>query len=275
MPRSNRLRNYAIALVLALVVATALGWRIGKPAWDLDAHIQHQAAEKAAKYANTTDIAVQSEGVGISAPPTDGGIAEPRDSDREGQRNEYDLEAQQVMANWTRVMGQAAIIGMGIGTVGLFLIFTTFLETSKAADSANKTYQAFVKVERPTLIPTIAGVQTSFASDKKTKRKAITLDITNLGKGDALLKSFVWGFSNEEEGPDVLSGPPRTKTIKGGESYGVGPFRGTTEPSQAETLIAVLRYESVFSSDHLTRRRWRIREGVAQEVPFTDGPADR
>lgn len=65
-------------------------------------------------------------------------IAEPdcvedaRQAQRENEREEQDLAAQKVTAWWTKVMGMAALIGMALSAVGVWLVKTTFDETRKA-----------------------------------------------------------------------------------------------------------------------------------------------
>jgi len=58
---------------------------------------------------------------------------------RDGQRNEYDLEAQLVTSAWTRSMGIAAIIGMVASLIGVGLVLITFRATRHANDIAKDT----------------------------------------------------------------------------------------------------------------------------------------
>jgi hypothetical protein len=59
-------------------------------------------------------------------------VDQTRQAKRENQRAEQDLAAQKVTAWWTQVMGVAALIGMGLSAVGVWLVKTTFDETRKA-----------------------------------------------------------------------------------------------------------------------------------------------
>tara|TARA_R110001599_G_scaffold259024_1_gene459329 strand:- start:724 stop:1659 length:936 start_codon:yes stop_codon:yes gene_type:complete len=63
-------------------------------------------------------------------------VAKEENAAREYERNEYDLAAQMTMAWWTKVMGSAAVIGVFLSSVGIFLVYTTFSETRKQAAEA-------------------------------------------------------------------------------------------------------------------------------------------
>jgi hypothetical protein len=58
-------------------------------------------------------------------------VDEARQAQRENEREEQDLAAQKVTAWWTKVMGLAALIGMALSAVGVWLVKTTFDETRR------------------------------------------------------------------------------------------------------------------------------------------------
>ena len=66
-------------------------------------------------------------------------IYEARQTQRENEREEQDLAAQKVTAWWTKTMGIAALIGMALSAVGVWLVKTTFDETRKANEIAKET----------------------------------------------------------------------------------------------------------------------------------------
>jgi len=75
-------------------------------------------------------------------------IAEASNAARENERQEQDLVAQRVTAVWTFLMGCAAIVGMGLSIVGVFLVWTTF----RAAREANEIGRnALIAERRPWL----------------------------------------------------------------------------------------------------------------------------
>ena len=74
-------------------------------------------------------------------------VAKEQATAREYERNEYDLAAQMTMAWWTKVMGAAAVLGVLLSAVGVYLIWQTWGETRKAAGISESTYNAFVAIE--------------------------------------------------------------------------------------------------------------------------------
>ena len=60
-------------------------------------------------------------------------------NDQNDNRREYaDLVAQRTSALWTKIMGIAALVGMGLSAVGVVLVWTTFNETRKANEIAKE-----------------------------------------------------------------------------------------------------------------------------------------
>lgn len=55
---------------------------------------------------------------------------------QESERAEYDLYAQRTSALWAAVMAFAALLGIGLSGVGVYLVWTTFQETKRGADLA-------------------------------------------------------------------------------------------------------------------------------------------
>jgi hypothetical protein len=54
----------------------------------------------------------------------------------ENKRDEYDLYAQRTSALWAGIMAIAALVGIGLSGVGVYLVWTTFRETKRSADLA-------------------------------------------------------------------------------------------------------------------------------------------
>lgn len=54
----------------------------------------------------------------------------------DNHRNYADLVAQQRSALWTAIMGVAALIGMALSALGVWLVYTTFREAKRSADAA-------------------------------------------------------------------------------------------------------------------------------------------
>lgn len=68
-------------------------------------------------------------------------VSEAKQAARTHQREEQDLAAQKITAWWTQVMGGAAIFGAVLSAIGVFLVFTTFRETRRSAETANKQFE--------------------------------------------------------------------------------------------------------------------------------------
>ncbi|MBK7285185.1 MAG: hypothetical protein IPI83_13320 [Sphingomonadales bacterium] len=132
-------------------------------------------------------------------------IAEARQSQRENEREEQDLAAQKVTAWWTKIMGVAALIGMGLSAVGVWLVKTTFDETRRSNEIA------------------LASAAHQFSADLKVESaqidimdSAVMLDMTIINSGSTVAHnvkvngSFVVYAEKEgqflpQSGPDVKS----------------------------------------------------------------------
>jgi hypothetical protein len=69
-------------------------------------------------------------------------IAKAESEAREYERGEQDLVAQRVTAIWTSLMGSAAIVGMMLSVLGIFLVWTTFKATKKGNKITRKVGEA-------------------------------------------------------------------------------------------------------------------------------------
>lgn len=75
----------------------------------------------------------------VSSTPYPKCVREILQSARTEQRNEYDLYSQQTMALWTTVMGAVASISVSLSVLGVYLIWTTYNVTLRAAIAAENT----------------------------------------------------------------------------------------------------------------------------------------
>jgi hypothetical protein len=103
-----------------------VGWGLSK-----SAEYQRQADYHAAKYAEYT-----SDKIGKSCPsPVVRDqyqcVAQARHEQRDYERNEQDLVAQKQSALWAYIMAAAAVMGVGLSVIGIFLVYITFDETRK------------------------------------------------------------------------------------------------------------------------------------------------
>lgn len=72
-------------------------------------------------------------------------VAEAANEARKNERDEQDLVAQRVTALWTYIMGTAAVVGMVLSAVGVFLVWTTFRATREANEITRGIGQAQVR----------------------------------------------------------------------------------------------------------------------------------
>lgn len=66
----------------------------------------------------------------------------------DNSRDYADLVAQQRSALWAAVMGIAALIGMMLSAIGVWLVYTTFKETRRTAEIAQRNLEVFQHAER-------------------------------------------------------------------------------------------------------------------------------
>lgn len=153
MSKGNRLRNYLLGFLAGLTLASLVGYSFWSSAVKLDDQIALQAQKEAAQYTDPAYIDVECDAAAVPASGQSNCIAAEQEAANDAQRNSYDLEAQQTVAVWTRVMGKAAIVGMGVGILGLFLIFVTFWETRKAADAGRESNTISKGLQRARIVP--------------------------------------------------------------------------------------------------------------------------
>lgn len=223
MLNGDRLRNYTVGFLAGLALAILVGLSLWRGASDLENQITLQAQKEAAQYADPARISVECKASSVAAPAQQDCISPESEAASEAERNTYDLEAQQTVAVWTRVMGKAAIIGMGVGIIGLFLIFTTFWETRKAAQTSRDTYEAFIALESPLIAPKITLDHVQGKS-----HFGIKIEATNLGKTSCVVEKIYVSWTDKPEIPEfegkapwerhVLVAPEATEEVY--ESFG-------------------------------------------------------
>ena len=124
-------RSILVTLGGLAIVASALFLLI-RDLSTVDSAYSHSAADAAVEYERDAQAYIKETCF------TSTGLREPdcttkaHEAKREGQRKEQDLAAQNITAWWTKVMGIAALIGMALSAVGVWLVKTTFDETRKS-----------------------------------------------------------------------------------------------------------------------------------------------
>ena len=148
MSRGYRFKHPKVRLALGLLLAVLLcgGW-ISYGLLE-STNYERESAAKANNYARYTSDKVAESCVGIPPLERVKCLQEAEDAKAEYEYNQADLVAQRQSALWAYIMAAAAVIGMGLSVIGVWLVWTTFRETKRSADSAGNTYSAFVALER-------------------------------------------------------------------------------------------------------------------------------
>jgi hypothetical protein len=107
--------------------------------------LQQEAANQAKIHRQHAEDRI--EGVCLSPSAQPDCVEETRQTQRESERQEYDLAAQRMSAWWAQVMGVAALIGMGLSAVGVWLVKTTFDETRKGNEIARDHQRGRIVIE--------------------------------------------------------------------------------------------------------------------------------
>jgi hypothetical protein len=197
-------------------------------------------------------------------------VAEAYQSAREQERMEQDLAAQKVTAWWTKVMGLAALIGMALSAIGVWLVKTTFDETRKANEITKTQQRARIDIEiklsknsNPTIIDAIITAKNIGFSP------AIGAIITV--SADRITPSF----SNFEGIPGFAY------NIASGTAAQMAVLFVKAELAIGHEIYGMVKYQSIFGEVHTTYFCERIRQSdltesglVTMEVKPSDWPAD-
>lgn len=105
------------------------------------AKYQRQADDSRSNYSEYTSDKKSETCIGPSRLEKMQCLYEADDKQREYDATQQDLVAQKTSALWAYIMGAAAVIGMGLSVIGVFLVWTTFRETKRSADLANSSLE--------------------------------------------------------------------------------------------------------------------------------------
>lgn len=119
--------------------------------------ISREAAAHSADYSEHSHENVTPECVQPTVQAATKCAIEIHNANRANERAEYDVASQKIMAVWTAVMGSVAVLGVGLSAVGVYLIWTTFKATQRAANISAKTFAAYVSVEGARIVMTAEG----------------------------------------------------------------------------------------------------------------------
>jgi hypothetical protein len=195
-------------IILAIVGLVSVYLLVGDLS-SVSRQVQSEASDRADKYREDADRYIERRCIRLAFPAREDCTRQADQSARENQRVEFDLAAQRITAWWTQVMGVAALIGMALSAVGVWLVWVTFRETRLAAEHARATYEAFVAVEDANLTVEIFNCRAGREGGEKVWR--FGLRIRNLGRAPAAIE--VVTIYAQEEWADCVIGQGETKNV--------------------------------------------------------------
>ena len=140
--RSNGInRGFVATLVVLAIVAASLFFLIRDLSM-VDSAYSHAATDASVEYERNTQAYIKETCFTPSGLKEPDCAAKAYEAEREGQRKEQDLAAQNITAWWTKVMGIAAMIGMALSAVGVWLVKKTFDATRRSNEIASDTTEA-------------------------------------------------------------------------------------------------------------------------------------
>jgi hypothetical protein len=162
---------------------------------------------------------------------------------RADQRDEYDLSSQQIMATWTWVMGSAAVLGIALSGIGVYLIWQTWDATREAAANSRKTLGAYIAKERAYL--QVEAAREKHGTNALHPSVGFVISTKNLGLSAGTINRYCYQYVEE------YGWHPR-RLIEVAVSDLVPPDRATISPmlpfttkSRAFTLLGYLDYTSL------------------------------
>ena len=218
MPRSDRLKHaktFGLALVLTFV-----GWTLLADLSAVSQGYEREATDRSRVYADNAEYQITHTCRAKALAEQPDCIRDTQQAKRENQRDEQDLAAQKISAWWTRVMGAAALVGMGISIVGVYLIWTTFRETKESnviakaeaernAQEAAAARKHIIQTERAILA--IYNVHVSH--DPAGRWFELFLSIKNTGKSNAWSLQIFTAERKSRLFPSRFTGHPASSLI--------------------------------------------------------------
>ena len=146
MLRGNWLKHPKTGLIGGLVVAVVfcavwIGYGLLQ-----SANYERQASANSAEYSRYTRDKVAQTCARLTGAQAVDCLYNAQDAQAEYSYNQADLVAQRQSALWGYIMAAAAIIGMGLSVIGVWLVWTTFRETRKANQISRDASRAWVSL---------------------------------------------------------------------------------------------------------------------------------
>lgn len=218
--------------------------------------LQKDAAERAEEYRKDAKYRIERVcPTAISKPDC---ITQAKQSARENERAEQDLAAQNITAWWTKVMGIAALIGMALSAVGVWLVKTTFDETRKsnqiALQAAAHEFGAFLLVEKANVAIKPSDI-------------AVYLDVKNIGRTPASDVRMIGHFAVTSDWLEEGGAEHITAITHRGGVNSIFPMNGA--PSNEEDARGLGLYWFPNSDDGFAPVLKILNEGRYPEIMFS------
>jgi hypothetical protein len=220
-----------------LALAICFGW-IGY-GLSKSAEYERQADNQRTEYSEYTRQKIAETCVGIPDLEAIKCQYEAFDAQHEQGNNQSDLVAQRTSALWAYIMGAAAVIGMALSAVGVWLVKTTFDETRKANDLSAKFQRAWIKV---TLKVIDLEDRISYSAG---------VEVENIGASVATDVIVRLGMFPEPPDSPMVEGKQSYKhTIKQGDKIPVSVTDPTVDQFDGLYFAGYAIYNTVFGGPH-------------------------
>lgn len=257
----NRGKFTAIGLIVGSILAVLISIAVVWWGQSQTAEYQQEANYRTAQEAKDTYNQIRQTCLTLTAIEKANCIAIARREQRAYAREEQDLVAQRQTALWTYITGAAAVFGIGLSIVGVFLVWITFHETRRgtyeamrSANEAEESRKSFIESERGHV--KVNGVRVRLDVDHID----LAFRVENIGKAlveiDGLDRVVTYNpmwANNSGEGPPI----PLQVKLQGGSSATVPdsiPSHGTA----TFFLHGFLRYRTLTLKDCKTHFSYRI-----------------
>jgi hypothetical protein len=182
----TKTRLIGLASICAFVAcAIGIGWGLLE-----SSKYQREADNHARQYAEYTRDYVGQSCVAMSPLRKADCLDDARDKRRAYERNEQDLVAQRQSALWAYIMAAAAVIGVGLSAVGVWLVYATFRETKGATTVANETLAHTQETDRQLLRPWVSAKIIPREVVANGNGVKVRFDVVCQNHGDTVARNF-------------------------------------------------------------------------------------
>ena len=147
MSRSHRGDHTKIGLIIGIVIAILVAVMFIVSGLSESAKYQAKADYETSEHAKYTSDKIAETCIGIASVKKITCLGDAIDAQRAYERDEQDLVAQRQSALWAYIMAAAAVIGVGLSVIGVFLVWTTFRETKRQVMISETAVGAHIAVD--------------------------------------------------------------------------------------------------------------------------------